>query len=67
MWWAPVTHFDPADWMDDRVADGTDLFSQFALAAAHQAVADAGLADPGALLNCAPPWCMAPRSVGSGR
>ena len=49
MWWAPVTDFDPADWMDDRVADGTDLFSQFALAAAHQAVADAGLADPGAL------------------
>jgi 3-oxoacyl-[acyl-carrier-protein] synthase II len=49
MWWAPVTDFDPAGWMDDRVSEGTDLFAQFALAAAQQAVDDAGLAGPGAL------------------
>jgi 3-oxoacyl-[acyl-carrier-protein] synthase II len=42
-WWAAVPGFDPYDWMDDRVAAGTDLFAQFALAAAVQAVTDAGL------------------------
>jgi 3-oxoacyl-[acyl-carrier-protein] synthase II len=42
-WWAVVPGFDPRDWMDDRVVAGTDLFAQFALAAAVQAVDDAGL------------------------
>jgi len=45
-WWGTVTDFDPADWMDDRVADGTDLFAQFALAAAEQAMRQAGLDAP---------------------
>lgn len=43
-WWAVVPGFDPLDWMDERVAAGTDLFAQFALAAAAEAVADAGFA-----------------------
>jgi 3-oxoacyl-[acyl-carrier-protein] synthase II len=43
-WWAVVPGFRPADWMDDRVVAGTDLFAQFALAAAVEAVADARLA-----------------------
>jgi 3-oxoacyl-[acyl-carrier-protein] synthase II len=42
-WWAVVPGFDPLDWMDERVAAGTDLFAQFALAAAAEAVRDAGL------------------------
>jgi 3-oxoacyl-[acyl-carrier-protein] synthase II len=42
-WWAVVPGFDPLDWMDDKVVAGTDLFAQFALAAAVQAVNDAGL------------------------
>jgi 3-oxoacyl-[acyl-carrier-protein] synthase II len=44
-WWAVVEDFDPLEWMDERVAGGTDLFAQFALAAAEQAVRDAGLTD----------------------
>ncbi|HET9969122.1 MAG TPA: beta-ketoacyl-[acyl-carrier-protein] synthase family protein [Streptosporangiaceae bacterium] len=44
-WWAVVPGFDPHDWMDERVVAGTDLFAQFALAAAVQAVDDAGLSD----------------------
>ena len=44
-WWAVVTGFDPLDWMDAKVVAGTDLFAQFALAAAVQAVDDAGLGE----------------------
>ena len=44
-WWAVVPGFDPGDWMDERVVAGTDLFAQFALAAAVQAVEDAGLGE----------------------
>lgn len=42
-WWGLVTGFDPADWMDDKVAEGTDLFAQFALAATAQAASHANL------------------------
>lgn len=42
-WWAVVDGFDPLAWMDAKVAGGTDLFAQFAVAAADQAVRDAGL------------------------
>jgi 3-oxoacyl-[acyl-carrier-protein] synthase II len=35
--------FVATDWMDERVVRGTDGFARFALAAAMQAVADAGL------------------------
>ena len=42
-WWAVVAGFDPSAWMDETVVAGTDLFSQFAVAAAAQCVAAAGL------------------------
>lgn len=37
-----VRNFDPLNFMDRKVAKRTDLFAQFGLAAADQAVADAG-------------------------
>ncbi len=37
-WWGAVTGFVPRDWMDKKVEEGTDLFAQYALAAAQQAV-----------------------------
>lgn len=43
-WWGTVAGFVPLDWMDKKVEDGTDLFAQFALAAAEQALQQAGLA-----------------------
>lgn len=42
-WYCVVPDFEPRDWMDDRVVAGTDLFAQFALAAAQQSVTDARL------------------------
>ena len=45
-WAARVTDFDPDRWMDARVRDGSARFTWFALAAAAQAVADAGGIDP---------------------
>jgi 3-oxoacyl-[acyl-carrier-protein] synthase II len=44
-WWTAVRQFQPLDWMDERVEAGTDLFAQFALSAAQQAVSEAGLAE----------------------
>jgi 3-oxoacyl-[acyl-carrier-protein] synthase II len=44
-WFAPVRNFEPTQWMSEKVADGTDLFAQWALAAAEQARLDAGLED----------------------
>lgn len=44
-WWGTIPDFRPLDWMDEKVEDGTDLFSQYALAAAQQAVDMAGLGD----------------------
>ncbi|HJQ56789.1 MAG TPA: beta-ketoacyl synthase N-terminal-like domain-containing protein, partial [Vineibacter sp.] len=44
-WWGGVRNFVARDWMDAQIEDGTDLFAQFALAAAQQAVQQAGLAD----------------------
>ena len=41
-WNSPVSSFDPARWIDERVRSGTDLFAQYALAAAAQAVQDHG-------------------------
>lgn len=41
-WISPVSSFDPARWIDERVRSGTDLFAQYALAAAAQAVQDHG-------------------------
>jgi 3-oxoacyl-[acyl-carrier-protein] synthase II len=42
-WYSAVTGFRPTDWMSAQVAGGTDLFSQWAIAAARQAVSQAGL------------------------
>ncbi len=42
-WWGSVAGFVPLDWMDEKVEDGTDLFAQFALAAAEQALQQAGV------------------------
>ena len=44
-WWGTVSDFAPSDWMDAQVESGTDLFAQFALAAAQQAVEQAGIDD----------------------
>lgn len=41
-WISTIPDFDPTAWMDDRVVDGTDVFAQYAIAAAAQAVADHG-------------------------
>jgi 3-oxoacyl-[acyl-carrier-protein] synthase II len=43
-WWTAVPDFRPLEWMSEQVEAGTDLFAQFALAAAEQAVRQAGLA-----------------------
>jgi 3-oxoacyl-[acyl-carrier-protein] synthase II len=47
-WQSTVEDFNPGDWMDRRIEEGTDLFAQFTLAAAEQAVrqADLGEMDP---------------------
>jgi 3-oxoacyl-[acyl-carrier-protein] synthase II len=48
-WISPVTGFDPTRYLDAKTAEGTDLFTQYALAAAQQAIADRGLdLDPSA-------------------
>jgi 3-oxoacyl-[acyl-carrier-protein] synthase II len=44
--WAPMTDFDPASRLDERVVAGTDRFTQILLVAAEDAVADAGLDAP---------------------
>src|SRR5262245_2117532 len=42
VWAADIHDFDPTLTMDARVIDGTDLFAQYAIAAAAEAVADHG-------------------------
>jgi 3-oxoacyl-[acyl-carrier-protein] synthase II len=44
-WFAPLYDFEPTKWMDEKVADGTDIFAQAALAATAQATEDAGLTE----------------------
>ena len=44
-WCGTVTDFAPRDWMDEQIEAGTDLFAQFALAAAQQAFQQAGIED----------------------
>jgi 3-oxoacyl-[acyl-carrier-protein] synthase II len=41
-WISTVDGFTATDWMDERVVDGTDLFTQYAIAAAAQAVEEHG-------------------------
>ena len=46
-WWSTVRGFDALDWMDAKIADGTDVVAHWAIAAAHQAVEQSGLSlDP---------------------
>ena len=47
-WQTTVEDFNPGDWMDRRAEDDTDLFAQFTLAVAEQAVrqANKGELDP---------------------
>lgn len=40
-----VRGFDPHQWMDERVVNGTDPFAQYAIAAAVQAVESSGLGE----------------------
>lgn len=44
-WVSMVPTFEPTDWMDERVARGTDPFAQYAIAAAVQAVSSCGIAE----------------------
>ncbi|MDF1721221.1 MAG: beta-ketoacyl synthase N-terminal-like domain-containing protein [Minwuia sp.] len=46
IFWGLVTDFNPDDWMSPKVAEGSDMFAQFALAAARQAMMQAGLDSP---------------------
>lgn len=43
LWWLTVPDFHPEEWVDGEVLRGTDRFAQFAIAAAQQAVDEAGL------------------------
>lgn len=44
-WWGTIPGFVPSDWMDEKIEEGTDLFAQYALAAAQQAVKGAGISE----------------------
>ncbi|MCQ9387019.1 beta-ketoacyl-[acyl-carrier-protein] synthase family protein [Brevibacterium moorei] len=46
LFYAPVREFDPSNWLDERTARGTDRFAQYAVAAATNALADAGIDEP---------------------
>lgn len=47
-WCAPIESFPVPDWLTPKLRDGTDVFAQWAMVAARQALDDAGL-DAGAL------------------
>lgn len=51
VWMSKVEGFDPGQWMDSRVVDGTDTFAQYAIAAAVQAVDSSGIIEPPATLD----------------
>jgi 3-oxoacyl-[acyl-carrier-protein] synthase II len=42
-WWSAVADFDPSAWVSPVVEAGTDLYAQYALAAAEQAVRHSGI------------------------
>jgi 3-oxoacyl-[acyl-carrier-protein] synthase II len=42
-WWSMVRDFDPRLWIDERIASGTDILAQWAIAAARQAVNQSGI------------------------
>ncbi|MSR13202.1 MAG: beta-ketoacyl-[acyl-carrier-protein] synthase family protein [Gammaproteobacteria bacterium] len=43
IWMSLIENFDPSEWMEDRVIRNSTSFSHYAIAAAAQAVVDAGL------------------------
>lgn len=43
IWWSGVKDFNPLDWMDDTLVDGTDVVTQWAMATATQALTQSGL------------------------
>lgn len=43
IWMSLIEDFDPTRWMEDRTVRNSALFTQYAIAAAVQAVADAGI------------------------
>ena len=43
VWWSTVDDFDPLEWMDERVVDGTDVVAQWSIAASQQAIDQSGL------------------------
>jgi 3-oxoacyl-[acyl-carrier-protein] synthase II len=46
LWWMTVPGFQPKEWVDGDVLRGTDLFTQFAIACAQQALDEAHLTAP---------------------
>lgn len=45
IWMSLIESFDPSEWMEDRVVRNSAAFSHYAIAAAAQAVEDAGLSE----------------------
>ncbi len=45
VWMSKIENFNPNDWMDARIVDGTDKFAQYAIAAAVQAVKACGITE----------------------
>jgi 3-oxoacyl-[acyl-carrier-protein] synthase II len=43
VWWSTVQEFDPLEWMDERIVDGTDIVAQWGMAAAQQAMDQSAL------------------------
>ncbi|MBP9898147.1 MAG: beta-ketoacyl-ACP synthase II, partial [Gemmatimonadales bacterium] len=58
-----VKGFDPLPYIDKKEARRYDLFAQYGLAAAHQAMVQAGLAEPGTI-NAAKAGCIIGAGIG---
>ncbi len=58
-----VKGFDPLPYIDKKEARRYDLFAQYGLAAAHQAMVQAGLAEPGSI-NPAKAGCIIGAGIG---
>ena len=43
VWWSGVQGFEPAQWVSPEVEAGTDLYAQYAIAAARQSVDQSGI------------------------
>ncbi len=58
-----VKNFDPSPYIDKKEARRYDLFAQYGLAAGHQAMVQAGLAEPG-VINPARGGCIIGAGIG---